>query len=302
MKRRLIGIAAAAGWLMTAVCLVWIANLSEQIGRLDRNLSGRIDTLYTEVQGIGGEVRSTLAQEASLLAAWEATPGEPDFDGCTVPVRCTVIPKESSREMTATLVWSGGEAPMQREDNCYTVTVQVPLFEEVRLERVVFFEGERVLTEPLDWSFWGRYSCLLQVNAWLDGSFTAQEETFLREGTLQLDLVSPRQMAAPQSVTLLVRCDGREALRQELFPDGEQGIHDAGDYYYAAYPVAVQLPNPAQSCELWAEVLGQDGLVYRTLLNRYQAGGDGMLSDYGDDGSERPTEIYDREGNRLDPL
>lgn len=300
MKQRLLSLAAAAGCVMTAVCLIWIANLSEQVSRLERTLSGRIDYLNTAVQNIGGQVRSALEQEASLLVAWEAEPGEPDFSQRTVPIRCTVVPKEFSPEATAaTLFWSGGEVPMALKDGGYTATVQAPIFEEIRLDRVVFSEGGRLFTEPLDWYFSGRDACLLLVNAFLEGSFSAQGGSVLWEGMLQLDLNSLRGMAAPQSVTLSVWHDGQETLRQELVPDGERGIHDAGDYYCAGYPVTVKLPSPAESCELWAEILGQDGLVYRALLDRYQAGGDGSSPDIG---SGDRVEIRDREGHLLDPL
>lgn len=277
MKQRLPMIAAACSCVLTLACLVQIVAMNRKIKQLESSLSNKIQMVNSSVWEIRSEIDSRLAQEASLLSGKRFDYGEPEIKGATIALHCSVTPKELiPGETTATLYWSGGEAPLTLEQGSFTTTLALPLFSDSLIDKVVFAQDGVLRTEAIDLTYSPRGEFLPWIYTFFEGSSSGSNGSYHREGNLQLDMNSSNPGLRATAVTLIELLDGKEVGRAALIPDPES-IHGEDPYSFrASYPVDATYEVPAGSAhELWVDIRDAYGLHYRLMVDRWVTDGQG---------------------------
>lgn len=322
MKKNLSPILTGVACLLVVICLFQISNLNQRINTLENNLASQVSQVRNEVTGISSNINASLEEQASLLAdsSWEY--GDADYDARTVELVCSVSPKEYSSETAASILVGDTEHPMTLSNGAFTAHVSIPLFEETRVAKVMFREGDVSRTELLDWYLSPRYDYLLNVYADLSGSATGSPKDgvyhYQRSGVINIDVAS-KETTGVKSITLVEVMDGKELGRTNIpldntaFFENYQGENGArpeparpvtqavnsdpvGPFYYELER-DYEIPY-GSTWMLYIELEDSHGLVYRSIIDRQEISASGEPTDdaywFGLEAS-----IYDADGNVL---
>lgn len=152
MKQRAPLILALAACVLAALCLWQVMTVKSRLSLLDIRQDVKLSILEDAIHDIPDQVDSALQAQASLLAGYDVTYGEPDYNAGTIPLTVTATPKEFTLGLTAArLVCNGTSCPMTaQEDGSFSVTLDLPLLQEADLQQVVFSEGSTQRVETLD--------------------------------------------------------------------------------------------------------------------------------------------------------
>lgn len=152
MKQRAPLILALAACVLAALCLWQVMTVKSRLSLLDIRQDVKLSILEDAIHDIPDQVDSALQAQASLLAGYDVTYGEPDYNAGTIPLTVTATPKEFTLGLTAArLVCNGASCPMTaQEDGSFSVTLDLPLLQEADLQQVVFSEGNTQRIETLD--------------------------------------------------------------------------------------------------------------------------------------------------------
>lgn len=152
--------------------LMKVSFLENKIQDLRTEMNSQFFQVSDEVRNITSNVRMAMEEQSNLLSqqSWEY--GEIKVDNKEVELLFSVFPKEySPKDTKASVIYNGTEYPMGFEGNQFTVTMNIPLFEDSLIERVVFQENGVVRTQALNLSLSPRYDCLPTIDATLYGRF-----------------------------------------------------------------------------------------------------------------------------------
>ena len=231
------------------------------------------------------------------------------------------MPKEHQPGVTeAFLTVNEAVYPMELINGAYSVQVDLPLFEEARVDKVEFHEGDVIRTETLDEQWSPRYRFLPQVSGRLSGSGRGSGAngvyTWHREGEVRINIEGKTQGIDVRSVALVEVLDGVEVARTEIPlssternrknnvapepvpPTSSIQINGTETFYYL---IDREFNIPfGSTLELLAEVVDGNGLRYRTVLEHWTVSESGENVDDGMWGLRDLFEqILDADGNVL---
>ena len=251
----------------------------------------------------------------------ELSLGEMDLTNKTFVLKGNVTPKEHQPGVTeAFLTVNEAVYPMELINGAYSVQVDLPLFEEARVDKVEFHEGDVIRTETLDEQWSPRYRFLPQVSGRLSGSGRGSGAngvyTWHREGEVRINIEGKTHGIDVRSVALVEVLDGVEVARTEIPlssternrknnvapepvpPTSSIQINGTETFYYL---IDREFNIPfGSTLELLAEVVDGNGLRYRTVLEHWTVSESGENVDDGMWGLRDLFEqILDADGNVL---
>lgn len=316
--------------IIAAFCiflLLKIASLKNDIADLRNEMNSQIFQVSDEVRNITSNVRVAMEEQNNLLSqqSWEY--GAINIENKEVELHFSVFPKEySPKDTKASLIYNGAEYPMVLEGNKFTVAMNIPLFEDSLIERVIFQENGVVRMQALDMSASPRYDCLPSIGATLYGSFegtpTGDILTSHREGLIVIDIENKNHKNPIKEVTLVTIMDGKEieripvdlsheAQRAYLKKDSQDGNHydlpspsdfANQEYFQLFYYIDKDEDIPfGSTLEWYIEVVDSYGLHYYALCDDVVVTKDGN-PEIGEKKWENmgvESNVYDGEGKIL---
>lgn len=288
MKARLPVLLAALSCVLTLVCLVEIASLKSQLAQVENAVVSNVSHVTSQVGSLSAQMDEAMTRQASILASSDWSFGQANLETYTAPLTFTAVPKEQTPGVTtAALVCGGQTYPMTAgEDGSFSVTLDLPLFEEMTLQRVIFSENGQQRAEALEIADTPFYSCLTipSTSSMLDCQL--EKETMQIEGSLIFDGLSREN---GKSLTLVAEVNGEETARVPVPLNFDS-------YYLTEVPVQAEVSVPAESTlTLYAEVEDANGLRYRSFLDEIDTTG----NDAGNALCTPALSIYNSRGSLL---
>lgn len=288
MKARLPVLLAALSCVLTLVCLVEIASLKSQLAQVENAVVSNVSHVTSQVGSLSAQIDEAMTRQTSILISSDWSFGQADLAGYTAPLTFTAVPKEQTPGVTtAALVCGGQTYPMTAgEDGSFSVTVDLPLFEEMTLQRVIFSENGQQRAEALEIADTPFYSCLTIPSAISMLDCQLEKETMQIEGSLIFDGLSREN---GKSLTLVAEVNGEETARVPVPLNFDS-------YYLTEVPVQAEVSVPAESTlTLYAEVEDANGLRYRSFLDEIDTTG----NDAGNALCTPALSIYNSRGSLL---
>ncbi|MDY3992512.1 hypothetical protein [Evtepia sp.] len=288
MKARLPVLLAALSCVLTLVCLVEIASLKSQLAQVENAVVSNVSHVTSQVGSLSAQIDEAMTRQTSILVSSDWSFGQADLEAYTAPLTFTAVPKEQTPGVTtAALVCGGQTYPMTAgEDGSFSVTLDLPLFEEMTLQRVIFSENGQQRAEALEIADTPFYSCLTipSTSSMLDCQL--EKETMQIEGSLIFDGLSREN---GKSLTLVAEVNGEETARVPVPLNFDS-------YYLTEVPVQAEVSVPAESTlTLYAEVEDANGLRYRSFLDEIDTTG----NDAGNALCTPALSIYNSRGSLL---
>lgn len=288
MKKHLSTIVTVLALVIAVISQFRISNLQSEIQQLENHLNNSISMLQSNQSAALSRMQELMEQEASILTHTDFSLGEMDLADKTFVLSSNVTPKEHQPGVTEAFLTVNGKAyPMQLTNGVYTLQLDQPLFEEVRVDKVEFQEGDVIRTETLNEQWMPRYRFLPEVSGRLSGSGRGSAAngvyTWHREGEVRINVEGKGQTIDVRSVTLIEELDGvevgrtdisltstesnrRKNAKEEPAPPPTSGIQvDGTESFYHMIDREFNIPF-GSTLELVAEVVDGNGLRYRTVL------------------------------------
>ena len=288
MKKHLSTVVTVLALVIAVVSQFRISNLQSEIQQLENHLNNSISMLQSNQSAALSRMQELMEQEASILTHTDFSLGEMDLADKTFVLSSNVTPKEHQPGVTEAFLTVNGKAyPMQLTNGVYTLQLDQPLFEEVRVDKVEFHEGDVIRTETLNEQWMPRYRFLPEVSGRLSGSGRGSAAngvyTWHREGEVRINVEGKGQAIDVRSVTLIEELDGvevgrtdisltstesnrRKNAKEEPAPPPTSGIQvDGTESFYHMIDREFNIPF-GSTLELVAEVVDGNGLRYRTVL------------------------------------
>ena len=132
-----------------------VNNLSNSIYRIDRNLNNDMQNIYSNVQNL-------LEEESNQLTISDWEYGKIDVENRTAEIICTVVPKEYNPNVTKVkLISDDQEYSMNYDNGKYTVKLNVPLFDIMKIQQVNLIDKGIVRTQEVGWMIEPKAEALL---------------------------------------------------------------------------------------------------------------------------------------------
>lgn len=288
--------------LLLAVLLVVgaikIGTLTDDVKNLksqNSNLDAEIQMLRNEINSIYSNVDKQLKEEASLISGFDYTIGNPSEDMKSVQLALTVVPKMISDDMELSVTIDGKTAPLTKNGNEFTGTIDVGLFVEYDqwpLLSIKTTEGTK--TEYLD----GVDVSYLFSNhlPTLEADMSASSK--LSNGKLQVEagfriashLAYGNAPVTFTSFTLIEEVNGKEISKQDITDE----IRKSGEVYNTQYVKSFEVSH---SDELKVYVIAEDslGYIHKTLVHYWIESENGAQAETVFGGET----ILDKDGNML---
>ena len=255
MKKRLMTIVTVLALVIAVISQFRISALQDEIRQLKNHLNSSISIIQTNQSTAISYMEPLMGQEARILTYTDFDLGE-----------------------------------MELMNGAYTVRVELPLFEEVRVDKVEFREGNTIRTETLEEQWSPRYELLPRVNGRFGGSGSGSAAngifTWRREGEVSISVEGKGKVVDVRSVSLIEELDGVEVGRTEIpltntesgrgnnaepepapHPSSGFRINGSETFYY---PLDREFEIPfGSTLELLAEVVDGSGLRYRIVLDHW---------------------------------
>ncbi len=246
-------------------------------------------------------MQEMMEKEASILTYTDFSLGEMDLMKKSFVLNSRVTPKEHQPGITAAFLTVNGTAyPMELTNGSYNVQVNLPLFEDARVSKVEFHEGNVVRTETLGEQWSPRYELLPRVYGRLAGSGRGSAAdgvyTWHREGEIRVSVEGKGQTIDVHSVSIVEQLDGVEVGRAEIpltstesnqknnavpepAPSLVNNIKVNGtETFYHMINRDFNIPF-GSTLELLAEVVDGNGLHYRVVLEHWSVNESGENMD-----------------------
>lgn len=291
MKKHLSAIITALALVIAVVSQFRISGLQSEIRQLENHLNNSVSMLQSNQSAAISYMQELMEKEASILTNTNFSLGEMDLSNKSFVLNGSVTPKEHQPGVTKAFLTVNGKAyPMELNNGVYAVQVDLPLFEEARVEKVEFHEGDVIRTETLEEQWSPRYKLLPRVNGHLGGSGHGSAAngvyTWHREGEVRISVEGKGQIIDIRSVTLVEELDGVEVGRTEIpltstesnrgnnakeepAPPPTSGTQVNGtETFYHMIDREFNIPF-GSTLELLAEVVDGNGLRYRTVIDHW---------------------------------
>ena len=289
MKKQLTTIVAVVALVIAVIAQFRISALQDEIRQLRNDLNNNLSMMRSDHSAAISYMEELMAKEASILTDTQFSLGALNIADRTFMLSGSVTPKEHQPGVTEAFLTVNGKAyPMQLANGVYTIQLDLPLFEEARVDKVEFHEGDVIRTETLDKQWSPRYELLPQINGRLSGSGRGSAAngvyTWHREGEIRVSVEGKGQTIDVRSVAILEVLDGVEVGRTEIpltstksnrneepAPETvpESGFTVRGsETFYHEIDRDFNIPY-GSTLELVAEVVDGNGLRYRTVLEHW---------------------------------
>ena len=289
MKKHLSTIVTVLALAIAVISQFRISNLQGEIRQMENRLNSSISNVQSNQSNAIAYMQQLMEKEASILTHTDFSLGELDLANKTFVFSGSVTPKEHQPGVTEAFLTVNGKAyPMQLANGVYTIQLDLPLFEEARVDKVEFHEGDVIRTETLDKQWSPRYELLPQINGRLSGSGRGSAAngvyTWHREGEIRVSVEGKGQTIDVRSVAILEVLDGVEVDRTEIpltstksnrneepapEPVPESGFTVRGsETFYHEIDRDFNIPY-GSTLELVVEVVDGNGLRYRTVLEHW---------------------------------
>lgn len=289
MKKHLSTIVTVLALAIAVISQFRISNLQGEIRQMENRLNSSISNVQSNQSNAIAYMQQLMEKEASILTHTDFSLGELDLANKTFVFSGSVTPKEHQPGVTEAFLTVNGKAyPMQLANGVYTIQLDLPLFEEARVDKVEFHEGDVIRTETLDKQWSPRYELLPQINGRLSGSGRGSAAngvyTWHREGEIRVSVEGKGQTIDVRSVAILEVLDGVEVDRTEIpltstksnrneepapEPVPESGFTVRGsETFYHEIDRDFNIPY-GSTLELAVEVVDGNGLRYRTVLEHW---------------------------------
>ena len=265
-----------------------ISGLQSEIRQIENRFNHSVSMLQSNQSAALFRMQELMEKEASILTHTEFSLGEMDLRDKTFVLNSGVTPKEHQPGVTQAFLTVNGKAyPMMLANGVYTVQVDLPLFEETRVDKVEFHEGNVIRTETLKEQWSPRYKLLPEVNGRFHGSGRGTAAngvyTWHREGEVRISVEGKGQTIDVRAVSLIEELDGIEVGRTEIPltstervrennaaeepappPSSGAQVNGSETFYYLIDRDFI-IPF-GSTFELLAEVVDGNGLYYRVVL------------------------------------
>ena len=289
MKKHLSTIVTVLALAIAVISQFRISNLQGEIRQMENRLNSSISNVQSNQSNAIAYMQQLMEKEASILTHTDFSLGELDLANKTFVFSGSVTPKEHQPGVTEAFLTVNGKAyPMQLANGVYTIQLDLPLFEEARVDKVEFHEGDGIRTETLDKQWSPRYELLPQINGRLSGSGRGSAAngvyTWHREGEIRVSVEGKGQTIDVRSVAILEVLDGVEVDRTEIpltstksnrneepapEPVPESGFTVRGsETFYHEIDRDFNIPY-GSTLELVVEVVDGNSLRYRTVLEHW---------------------------------
>lgn len=302
MKKHLSTIVTVLALAIAVISQFRISNLQGEIRQMENRLNSSISNVQSNQSNAIAYMQQLMEKEASILTHTDFSLGELDLANKTFVFSGSVTPKEHQPGVTEAFLTVNGKAyPMQLANGVYTIQLDLPLFEEARVDKVEFHEGDVIRTETLNEQWSPRYELLPQINGRLSGSGRGSAAngvyTWHREGEIRVSVEGKGQTIDVRSVAILEVLDGSEVARTEIpltstksnrndepAPESvpESGFTVIGsETFYHEIDRDFNIPY-GSTLELVVEVVDGNGLRYRTVLEHWSVNekGENVDDDY----------------------
>lgn len=277
-----------------------INSLESDISMLKRDLASNVSSLEDRVNSIYSNVDEFLKQEASLLAGVEYAYGELNPETKKVDIALSVIPKQTSEEMTIKVGFDDTTVELTRNGNSFEGSVPVGLFaeEEHLLMTIVTPEGEQTqylqdvfIAQLFPWYIPTFYHC--DISGEMTFHSTGQ---YVINGTLNINCSPSAETPNARFVRydLITELNGEEIEREEIsqdvlsFETYPNGVYFRDDYQ-KTYAV-----KQGDELIIYLEAEDSLGYIHRCIVHIWkQQNGAVAESRYAGE------VIYDSEGNVL---
>ena len=221
MKKHLSTIVTVLALVISVISQLRISNLQSEIQQLENHLNNSISMLQSNQSAALSRMQELMEQEASILTQTNFSLDELDLADKTFVLSGSVTPKEHQPGVTEAFLTVNGKAyPMELANGTYTIQLDLPVFEDARVEKVEFREDDVIRTETLDEQWSPRYELLPSVHGRLGGSGRGTAAngvyTWHREGEVRINVEGKGQVIDVRSVTLVEELDGVEVGRTEI--------------------------------------------------------------------------------------
>ena len=289
MKKHLSTIITVAALIIAIVAQFRISALQGEIRQLRNDLNSNISMMQSNHSNAISYMEQLMEKEASILTDTQFSLGDLNIADRTFVLSGSVTPKEHQPGVTeAFLTVNGNQYPMELINGIYTVQLNLPLFEQAKVEKVEFQEGDVIRTETLDEQWSPRYELLPSVSGRLGGSGRGSAAsgiyTWHREGEIRITVEGNGQNIDVRSVSLIEVLDGTDIARTEIpltstestrneepapEPVPESGFTVRGsETFYHEIDRDFNIPY-GSTLELVVEVVDGNGLRYRTVLEHW---------------------------------
>lgn len=305
MKKYIPTILSGLACVLLGVTLVQNYELKRQLSEMESNLWNRISYVENAVNGISYQVETKLEEGAALLIDDNWSYQDADIENRTVTAVLEVMPKEYDPEKTkATIICDEKEYPMTLESGIFRAHVEVSLFKNTLVERVLFEEEGAIRTESLNWSLTPRYDLLPIIYAHYAGGATGRpgdqskgvyEVEF--DGELQIDIDAPTELEEIEAISIVEMVDDEVIERTEIPITASDLI--PGSFTHEFDHKKVSFPY-GSTYAMYVEVEDGYGLIHRAWAWREKIDKNGEPTD--DDhwwwrGAE--ASIFDADGEPL---
>ena len=289
MKKSVSTIVTVLALAIAVISQFRISNLQGEIRQMENRLNSSISNVQSNQSNAIAYMQQLMEKEASILTHTDFSLGELDLANKTFVFSGSVTPKEHQPGVTEAFLTVNSKAyPMQLANGVYMIQLDLPLFEEARVDKVEFHEGDVIRTETLDKQWSPRYELLPQINGRLSGSGRGSAAngvyTWHREGEIRVSVEGKGQTIDLRSVAILEVLDGVEVGRTEIpltstksnrneepapEPVPESGFTVRGsETFYHEIDRDFNIPY-GSTLELVVEVVDGNGLRYRTVLEHW---------------------------------
>lgn len=320
MNKRLPTIVTVVALLIAIIAQFRISALQDEIRQLRNDLNTNISMMQSNHNNAISYMEQLMEKEASILTDTQFSLGDLNVTDRTFVLRGSVTPKEHQPGVTeAFLTVNGKNYPMELVNGVYTVQLDLPLFEQAKVEKVEFHEGDVIRTETLDEQWSPRYELLPSVSGRLGGSGrgSAANGVYIwhREGEIRITVEGNGQNIDVRSISLIEVLDGTDIARTEIpltgtkssrneepapEPVPESGFTVRGsETFYYEIDRDFDIPF-GSTLELVVEVVDGNGLRYRNVLEHWSVNEKGENEDDNFVGLRDLFEkILDADGNVL---
>ena len=256
--------------VLLAGLLLQNVQLQRQVARLDEQLVSSVNSLQRQISDIPPAFARELREQASLWSDCQVTSGELTEKTWTLPVTVSVTPKAVSADTSAVLELAGQQTAMTREGVHFTAHLELPLFAGGE-GLIILSEGGKQRMGPV--AVYPDYNqcLLLESCAFYRGEIATSKQRWSYDGTVEVNVPHTPQAAIwPVEGELILLLDGRQAKRESFRLDEQDG----------ATMVKWQAKGEGQTVqqiELWCYVVDNQGLTYRILVDRLEAGDEGLM-------------------------
>lgn len=320
MKKHLSTIVTVIALVVAIIAQFRISDLQDKIRQLENNLNNNISMMQSNQNNAISYMEQMMEKEASILTDTQFSLGELNVADRTFVLSGNITPKEHQPGVTEAFLTINGKAyPMELVNGSYTIQLDLPLFEQVKVDKIEFHEGDVIRTETLDEQWSPRYELLPSVYGRLGGSGRGSAAngiyTWHRDGEIRISVEGKGQTIDVRSVSLIEELDGKEVARTEIpltstesnrneepapEPVPESGFTVRGsETFYHEIHRNFEIPF-GSTLELIVEVADGNGLCYQTVLEHWSVDENGKDVDSDMLGPRDLFEkILDADGNIL---